>query len=94
MAVVATQTSVESTAPSSALVDPGLRSVANPLTVTVQVLTASVDVYFGGSDVATTTGIKLTSTDGPKDFVLGAGDKLYARTASGTATVAVLKTGA
>lgn len=56
-------------------------------------LKTSADVFLGDADVLSTTGYKLVSTDAPLQVVLYGDDgPLYAVTASGSATVYVLRT--
>lgn len=83
------QVSVTST---PTLLTSGLRGSASlPVTITVRNTDASVSVFLGGVDVSTSNGFELVA-GAAESIDLVAGDDLYARTASATVRVDVLKT--
>lgn len=65
-------------------------SITDPKTVVVD--NASANMFLGGADVDTTEGFPFTAASTPLTLVLSSQDALYARVASGTATVNVLRT--
>lgn len=93
MSVVSVHASVGTGAPSSPIAEgtpaagtggvPGSHVVVKP---------SGGDVYFGGSDVSSSNGF-LVADGGSLAVDLETGEGLYARSASGTVTVHVLKSG-
>ncbi|MFM2103978.1 MAG: hypothetical protein RL006_145 [Chloroflexota bacterium] len=87
MAIKSAHVSVNSTAPTLIVSadNDGCRATVHNKTGTV--------TYLGGSDVTSSSGLGIDSGAGPVSFLLQPGDRLYAITASSTATVQVMTIG-